>query len=308
MKILIGYDGSVDADGAIHDLELAGLPAEASVLVLTLSAPWEPLGPEGQMPPGYGAYLADYRDEALSAARELAERGAAQVGSRFPQWKVKAEAALLQPAAGLLARAEKWKPHLIVLGSHGRTALGRMLLGSVSQNVLHHAVTDVRITRPRIRAKEGPPHVLVAVDGSKGSRAAVAAVAARSWPRKTEIRVAGVLGDMPKVGKVLYGGSEAYESELAGLRRAQVEEVVSAAAEAVAAAGHSVEQVVLKGDPRAAIVKEAKAWGADSLFLGCRGLAAVERFLMGSVSSWAAAHAPCTVEVVRKARPLKKKG
>lgn len=307
MKILIGYDGSVDADGAIHDLELAGLPSEASVLVLTLSAPWEPLGPEGQIPPGYGSFMSDFRKEALSDARKLADRAAAQIAVRFPQWKVKAEAGLLQPAAGLIERAEKWKPDLMVLGSHGRTALGRMLLGSVSQNVLHHAPTDVRITRPRIRYKEGPPHVLVAVDGSKGSRAAVAAVAIRNWPRRTEIRVAGVVGDMPKVGRVLYGGSEAYESELEGLRRSRMEEEVSKAAEAIAAAGLSVEQAVLKGDPRSALVKDAKAWGADSIFLGCRGLAAVERFLMGSVSSWVASHAPCTVEVVRKARPLRKR-
>jgi nucleotide-binding universal stress UspA family protein len=112
---------------------------------------------------------------------------------------------------------------------------------------------------------------------------------------------------MPKVGRVLYGGSEAYEIEIEGLRRSQVEEVVSKSAEAIGAAGVSVEQVVLKGDPRSAIVKEAKAWGADCIFLGSRGLAGVERFLLGSVSSWAAAHAPCTVEVVRKARSLKRR-
>jgi hypothetical protein len=53
MKILIGYDGSVDADGAIHDLRLAGLPAKANAVVITFATPWVPFGAEGMVPPAF---------------------------------------------------------------------------------------------------------------------------------------------------------------------------------------------------------------------------------------------------------------
>lgn len=302
MKIMIGYDGSVDADGALHDLELAGLPANAKVQVVTITAPWVDFIPEGQIPMGYSFHMADFREESLKDAQLLSERAAAALCRRFPHWKVMADTGIHEPASGLLEKAEKWKPNLIVLGSHGHTALARLLLGSVSQNVLHHANTDVRITRPRIRTQAGPPRILIGVDGSRGSMAAVSAVAAREWPSKTEFRVVGALGDRSGPAKLLYNGSKGYEVELTKLRRSHTERKVEQAVQRLALAGLQAVASVLSGDARSVLVKEAKSWGADCIFLGCRGQGALDRFLMGSVSSAIASHAPCTVEIVRKSR------
>ena len=65
------------------------------------------------------------------------------------------------------------------------------------------------------------------------------------------------------------------------------------------AAGLTVEARMLEGEPRRTLLQEAKRWKADSIFVGARGLGAVDRFLMGSVSMVVATRAPCTVEVVR---------
>jgi nucleotide-binding universal stress UspA family protein len=73
-------------------------------------------------------------------------------------------------------------------------------------------------------------------------------------------------------------------------------------AEAVARlhrAGLTASPILLEGDPRRALVDEAERWGADSIFVGARGLSAVERFLLGSVSAAVASRAHCSVEVVR---------
>ena len=307
MKILIGYDGSADSEGALQDLQAAGLPAKASVLVATVTVPWVSYGTEGLIPLGVSAPLADYSMEALKQARLLAEQAAASICTRFPHWKVKAEATIHEPAFGLLEQAEKWKPNLIVLGSHGRTALSRLLMGSVSQNVLHHAAADVRVTRPRIRGRVGPPRILVGVDGSRGSKSAVAAVAARTWPPKTEIHVMGVLGYSQKLGGIPLGMDQAYWTGLMKARRLHLETAVENAIRDLAQSGWEAEGAVVSGDARAVLVKEAKAWGADCVFLGCRGLGSVDRFLMGSVSSVVASHAPCTVEIIRKGRPSRRK-
>jgi len=53
------------------------------------------------------------------------------------------------------------------------------------------------------------------------------------------------------------------------------------------------------GDPADAIVKEAEAVGADLIVVGARGLNALERALLGSVSTKVVHNAPCDVLVVR---------
>jgi nucleotide-binding universal stress UspA family protein len=57
----------------------------------------------------------------------------------------------------------------------------------------------------------------------------------------------------------------------------------------------------LVGHAEEIIIETAKDWGADLIVLGSHGYRAIERFLLGSVSQAVASHAPCSVEIVRKA-------
>ena len=61
-------------------------------------------------------------------------------------------ARLHSPASTILEIADSWKPDLIVMGSHGRGAIGRLFLGSVSLRVATEAHTSVRITRSAIHS------------------------------------------------------------------------------------------------------------------------------------------------------------
>ncbi len=72
------------------------------------------------------------------------------------------------------------------------------------------------------------------------------------------------------------------------------------AAERLRAAGLTALPIVEEGDPRDVLVRQAEDWKADTIFVGARGLGRVERFLLGSVSSAAVAHAPCSVEIIRR--------
>ena len=59
--------------------------------------------------------------------------------------------------------------------------------------------------------------------------------------------------------------------------------------------------IVKEGEPKGALVEEARRYGADCVFVGSTGLTGrLERFLLGSVSAAVAARAHCSVEVVRE--------
>jgi nucleotide-binding universal stress UspA family protein len=75
---------------------------------------------------------------------------------------------------------------------------------------------------------------------------------------------------------------------------------VGAVADELRSTGLSVTADVQEGDPKQVLVQEAEKWSADCIFVGAKGHSGMERFLLGSVSASVAAHAHCSVEVVRQ--------
>jgi nucleotide-binding universal stress UspA family protein len=313
MKLLIGHDGSPCSDGAVADLRRAGLGPKVDALVLTVAEVWpqmpasafEPLDPNAvadASPAVRKAHALCAR--ALADARQTADGAAARVRSLFPQWAVKGEAVGDSPTQGLVRELEKWKPDLLVVGSHGRSGLGRMFLGSVSQAALGHAACSVRIGRCGAGdppAADAPVKVAVAVDGSPDAAAAVSAVASRAWPAGSKALVL-IAVDLP-LSMALLGlgapiGTLPNEPDLDGHERAR--RAAEAVERELTGAGLTAVSVVREGDPKRMIVQEAEQWGADCIFLGARGHGRVEKFLLGSVSSAVAARAHCSVEVVRQ--------
>jgi hypothetical protein len=100
----------------------------------------------------------------------------------FPAWDVRAEACADSPAWAVIKQVDTWQPDLVVVGSHGRSAVGRWLLGSVSHKILTEARCSVRVGRSRTPPAAPSVRLLLGVDGSPDAAAAVHAVAGRAWP------------------------------------------------------------------------------------------------------------------------------
>lgn len=310
MKILVAYDGSQCADAALDDLKNAGLPVKCSALVVTVAEVWLP-------PPPPSAYefagLAEvdenpaikfrYEKELrkVEEAKALAARAAARLKANFPDWEISTEETSGSPAWELISKAEQWKPDLIVIGSHGRSALGRLILGSVSQRVLTEATCSVRIARGRVE-ESSPVRIIVGVDGSPGAEAALRSAAAREWPALSEARVV-VVDDpieptaatelVPFVSKSLDDADREFREKLAGMVEGMAGRLKSPNLAAAA--------IVAEGDPKRVIVKMAEEWGATCIFVGSTGFSSrLARVLIGSISSAIAARAHCSVEVVRQ--------
>lgn len=315
MRVLVAYDGSDCADAALADLQRAGLPREVEALVFTVGETF--LTPLPVLSYEVVAAAATSRrvssalaqsqaraGHALEAAREIAESGRDLLGSAFPGWEVRAEAVAGNPARAVIEKAGQWPADLVVVGTHGRSALGRLLLGSVSAKVAADARRSVRVARcPDNKfVVQAPIRLLVGYDGSPSARAVVRAVARRSWPAGSMARVVAV-SEYPSASSIvgLIPGAAATLNGRAREMSARLSEEVEAAQEDLGAvAGLHVSGEVLRGDARRVLAEEAERSQADCIFVGSRGLGgAVERFVLGSVSSALVKNAPCTVEVVR---------
>jgi len=310
MKILLGYDGSAESESAFGDLRRAGLPPRAEVLVLSACPPFLPLealAPNGIAPPGYErAYAEAYANHAalVKASFAQAQAAARKLRDAFPGWKISAETATDAAAHAILDKAEDWKADLIVVGSRGWSEIGKLLLGSVADRVLNHAACPVRISRPRKGARATAPNLLIAYDGSKHADAAVAAVAARDWPKGTRVAVLAVSEFQLRMGDLSLAISKALGRPGQASPWPWMDARLAKTAKSLAAAGLRADTALLIGEPRQAIVEQAKRLKTDCVFLGSHGYTGLRRVMLGSVSAAVAAHAPCSVEVIH----IKRKG
>jgi nucleotide-binding universal stress UspA family protein len=310
MKILIGYDGSDCSDAALEDLQRAGLPAAADAYVMTVADVFVPPPINEEIDNTFPMYVPEgvkrahkRAERKLEEAEAMAKRAGDKIKKTFPEWDVRHEAVAESPAWAIIRTADQWKPDLIVVGAHGHSVLGgRLILGSISQRVLYEAPCSVRIARGHSRKTTIPVRLLIGVDNSADSNAAIDAICQRSWPKGTEVRLLAVvdtvmaLPSSPKGSEVKWievGEEENWD---------QVRALFQPAVEKLCAAGLDAAVMIRRGNPKDEVIEEAESWGADCIFVGAKGTRGIERLLLGSVSSAVAARAHCSVEVVRPKR------
>lgn len=289
MKILLAYDGTVGAQAAVDDLLHAGLPLKTQARVVTVTESWMP-------PPSSLELLAgrERESEAFIQARDAA----VAIRTTFPEWEVTPQSQFGSPGNILLEIADHWKPDLIIVGSHGRTAIGRFFLGSVSQKIATAAHCSVRVARGRVEEPETPLRLIIGIDGSAGATAAVEAVAERNWSAGTEVRLINASWNLPLIGQE---DAAAALAEWVAEAKKQLEEKMDEATEKLQARGLQVSNVIKQEDPKHLLCNEAEKWGADCIFVGAQGISKIERLLLGSVSASVAARAHCSVEIIRHA-------
>ena len=147
--------------------------------------------------------------------------------------------------------------------------------------------------------------ILLAIDGSPCSETAVAEVARRPWPEDSQLRVISVVEPPGALTAEPYLGVGGYFEEVERLKKQQAEEVLERAARILRSGTGlmGIATEALTGSPKRTIVEEAEAWGADLIVVGSHGYHTWERMLLGSVSQSVAAHALCSVEIIRCRKP-----
>jgi len=301
MKVLIAIDSSPCSQRVLDEASARPWPLGTNFFVLNVV--------DVQRFARFPAMIEDARRKAT----ELVNSGAQQL--LHVGHKALAEVRMGFPRKVISGCAKELQADLIMVGSHGHSAIGRFLLGSVAQAVLRIAPCPVEIVRfPAGGAAPSshPMKVLLATDGSECSLAAAISVAARPWPGGTVFKVVSV-------EELVAIETPMAASPLASIYPASLLEELLAdaharAVNAVECARKILEKAGLKvldqqpnpvGDPRTLILELAQTWPADLIVLGSHGRRGWDRLLMGSVAESLAVHAHCSVEVIHPKTAVK---
>ena len=309
MKLLIAYDGSPSSDSALDDLQFVGLPETGvEATIISVAEVWLPPADsngfnEDEYPNVVKNWTRERRkiaESAVSEAETFSRHAEERVRTKFPKWQISSETKTGSPGWEILAFAEELGVDLIILGAKGRSALSRVLLGSISQKVLTEANCSVRVARGKVKVDPSPNRIQIGFDGSPGSLIAVDSVASRSWTSGSEVRLISATQSLvpTTIGRFISPVKNWVEEE-SNYAATWIETLAENSIRLLKNSGLSVKLEIHEGNPKTVLVDSARRWQADSIFVGAHSYTVLERFLIGSTSAAIAERAGCSVEVVR---------
>jgi nucleotide-binding universal stress UspA family protein len=296
MRVVIALEPHVDPGWVAESV--GGFPWADPldiVLVSALDVPRPPLtspGPAARRL--YGEAVAGLRrdaqqgaETAVEAIRPALRPRAASVAVRIVDGR---------PVPAILHSARSWNADLILVGGSGRSALGRAILGSVSDEVVRTAPCPVLVAKRRVAQFE---RMLVATDGSLHAEAALRFVAALPLPPTAELRVCAV-SEPPEA---LPGSARHTRATmlmlLAETEKRTAVQAVSRALDVLTPLPCPIQSSVRHGDAGRELADEVRRWVPDLLVIGARGRTAGSEVALGRVTEGLLRQAACPMLVYR---------
>lgn len=265
-KLLIATDGSVYSESAIR--EAINLAKQCSSKLIAVSI--VKTNPEFE----------DLVPQVIEKLEKEAIRHLESIKNRASKENVDCEIIVHlseEPYQDIIDEAAKNQVNMIIVGTHGRTGLKRLMMGSVTAKVIGHATCNVLVVP--VTAKVECKNILIATDGSRYSDAA--AIEA--------------IGISKRCGSSLIVISVATSDEEIKSAEDNVKKVVELAEKE----GIKTEGLMIKDEPYKSIVEISKQRNADLIVVGSHGRTGLERLLMGSVTERVIGHAESAVLVVK---------
>jgi nucleotide-binding universal stress UspA family protein len=290
-RILYATDLSPASEPAWHEAKRLGRLFDAEVLVLHVIAPPPVIPVEGYIPPQV------YEDLLASARRGAEEQFDALLGSVAGSG-VKVRLCLEEglPASRILEVAAQEAADLLVVGTHGRTGLERLVLGSVADRMVRQATCPVLTVRSA--PGKGPRgeirRICYATDFSPTARAAWPWVVALAGATGAQVDLVHVtfkpVADRHMSGETI--------GRMADILSEQGRREVERFLETSTLARERVLVHLPQGAPDEQIVHRAKEQAADLVVMGTHGWSGVVRWMLGSVAHHVIQTAPCPVLTV----------
>jgi len=147
MKVLFATDGAKQSDLAIEAFSRLALNDGDEIKVVSVIDVGVPMAVDI-----YGGYLPDTSElekTAKESSEQILEKTAAGLRAICGDKKIEITTEILfgSPESRIVETADEWKPDLVVVGSHGYSGWERLLIGSVSDSVVHHSPCSVLVVR-----------------------------------------------------------------------------------------------------------------------------------------------------------------
>jgi nucleotide-binding universal stress UspA family protein len=183
----------------------------------------------------------------------------------------------------ILAQAKTSRPDLVVIGSHGRGGIQRLVLGSVAEKVLRLATCPVLTVRRGVRLvrRSRSPFgtILCPTDFSAAANKAVAYAKRLAQEADAKLILMTAV-EWPFGGKVTSGAVAELQKSIAS----NASEALTRLLPRPASKGPRAQAIVAVGKASAAIVKVARARSADLIVMGVSGRGALDVALLGSTT------------------------
>lgn len=260
-RIVVGTDGSAGAANAARWASRLAARLDAEIVVMTGFVP-----KDSELPPQRVEVLLGEQEAQLEAWSEPARLGNVVVRTVVERG---------DPRPGILSVAEREGADLVVVGRVGSSSgPGVLRVGSMAEWLAHHATVPVAVIGGTVNLTTRS--VLVAVDGSEGSRAALRWV--RAMRGDTEMRVVAASVEQPIME---WTPADSPKNWRRGLERQIVDDYAAELVEA----GIEVTPLALRGSSAAdVLIQAAKDERADLLVFGARGLGGFSGLRIGGVA------------------------
>jgi nucleotide-binding universal stress UspA family protein len=285
MKVVAGVDWSDEAFAAVEQLALLYRPDEVTLVHgVDLGVFQSPMVAEAANLQGYD----DFRRAMVEAGREVVERCRTLLPADIPAVQTKCE--VHHAASYVLDTATSTKADLIVMGTHDRSRLTELLIGSVSHHVLLHAACSTLIVKGKARPVK---RVLMAVEGREDANRLRAWLTAHPFRNPVAVTLLSVVPSLAMVEPTLMAGYQSWSDE----HTRQAQQIVREAAGALTGPQFTITTDVRSGEPVTTVCEMGN--GHDLIVVSSHGRKGFDRFLLGSVSHGIVHRANEPVLVVR---------
>jgi nucleotide-binding universal stress UspA family protein len=204
-----------------------------------------------------------------------------------------------EPVEAILDVAMRDQADLIVMSTHGRGGLSRMLYGSVADQILRRTTVPVLLVPSIVEhawPAEGPLSLLIPLDGSE-----LAAEALQTAELLTDAFGAKVtlLRVVQPLVYPLYGEGYAYVPYDEDAEIAEAQRYLDAEAVRLADLGLRVDTAVKVGDPSRVIGEVARGQDVDAIVMATHGSGGLSRLILGSVATGTLRHTTAPLLLVR---------
>jgi len=308
MKILVSIDHSAASDQVIDSVTHSHWPDGSQFKIVHVLRSLEELGTSSNTSSSeWLNSLSTAQEQLKKSANQLLEGFIDKLKQQFPKCEFSSqvlEKGKTPVYSTILNVANEWVPDLIVIGSHGKQGLSRLLLGSVSFSILCESRFSVRIIKQsEFTSADNTFNVLIPLDHTRDFEDVLSQIKIRTWHPSTRFRLLTVFPNPLSRGPIPVSGSAALDSlkEETNVFK-EVSSSLSNRAESLArelGGTYEVDSMAVKGDAREKIIEQAYTWPANLIVMGSYTQTILARFFLGSISSAVTLASPCSVEILR---------